>query len=450
MPGTAGQTGAMTVERVGTERSTTLLSTQSADVLDVIGIGFGPSNIALAVALEEISADLNVAFLERRREPAWQPGMMLHGSDIQHHPMRDLVTPRNPRSRYTFMNYLFEDGRLFEFLNLSLPFPLRKDYARYVTWVADQFADQVRFGAAADSVKIDDGLVCLTLADGQQLRSRSVVVAPGRAPKIPAPFQGVEHPRIVHFTRYLEWVHELTEKPDARIAVVGASQSAVELVLDLSHRFPDNYIHNIIRGFGYRQKDLSPFHGEIYFPEYVDYYFDSPETSKQELDRQLRYTNYSSADIDVLNSLHARMYEQRLDGDRRIELTRNTEILRCTPGDDDISLELFERHRGTTSTLKVDAVILATGFTDLTDDRGPELLPQVLAPIAPLVGRTSYGRALIGRDYRVQPVPGHTLPPIYLNGLCETTHGMGDAGSFSLIALRSAVIAESLNKALAL
>jgi L-ornithine N5-oxygenase len=33
---------------------------------------------------------------------------------------------------------------------------------------------------------------------------------------------------------------------------------------------------------------------------------------------------------------------------------------------------------------------------------------------------------------------------VYLNGLCESTHGMGDAGSFSLLALRSARIARSL------
>ncbi|RYE54318.1 MAG: ornithine monooxygenase, partial [Sphingobacteriales bacterium] len=32
----------------------------------------------------------------------------------------------------------------------------------------------------------------------------------------------------------------------------------------------------------------------------------------------------------------------------------------------------------------------------------------------------------------------------FLNGLCESSHGMGDAGSFSLLALRSEVIVKSL------
>jgi lysine/ornithine N-monooxygenase len=45
---------------------------------------------------------------------------------------------------------------------------------------------------------------------------------------------------------------------------------------------------------------------------------------------------------------------------------------------------------------------------------------------------------------------GIALPPIYLNGLCESTHGFGDAGSFSLLALRSSTIARSVSEAISL
>ena len=48
---------------------------------------------------------------------------------------------RNPRSRYSFINYLFENGRLIEHLNLPMEFPLRKEYAQYVSWVAATSAD---------------------------------------------------------------------------------------------------------------------------------------------------------------------------------------------------------------------------------------------------------------------------------------------------------------------
>lgn len=417
---------------------------------DVIGIGFGPSNIALAIALEELYPEIAAVFLESSPAPGWQPGMLLSSSDIQHHPARDLVTPRNPRSRYSFLNHLHEERRLFDFLNLNIPFPLRKDYARYVTWAARHFDDRVRYGCAVESVHPlpDAAGMEVHLADGRRFRSGAVVVAPGRPPYISPPFRNLADDRIFHYTRYLYRVADMARVAGARIAVIGASQGAVEVCLDVAQRLPDSKVRNVVRGFGYRQKDLSPFHTEAYFPEFTDYYFDVSSASKQELDHQLRFTNYSAADIDVLTAYHTRLYEQQLDGGDQIQLFRNTEITGVRLGADAITLDLYERHRNAVSSLDADFVILATGFVDLTDDNGENFLPAMLSPLRSLVGRTPERHARIGRDYRLLPEAGVDLPPVYLNGLCETTHGLGDAGSFSLVSLRAAAIADSLSKSL--
>src|SRR6188474_2370073 len=93
-----------------------------------VGIGFGPGNIAVAVAAEEAGVLDDFAFFEAAPGPQWQSGMLLSDSDIQHNPVRDLVSLRNPRSRYSFINYLHEQRRLLDFLNLPLEFPLRKDF----------------------------------------------------------------------------------------------------------------------------------------------------------------------------------------------------------------------------------------------------------------------------------------------------------------------------------
>src|SRR5262245_11026169 len=112
---------------------------------ETIAIGFGPANIALAVAFEESQRDHDIIFLESAAETRWQAGMMLPDSDIQNHPLRDLATPRNPRSRYTFTNFLFEHDRLFEHLNLGMLHPFRTEYDQYVRWVASHFADRVLY-----------------------------------------------------------------------------------------------------------------------------------------------------------------------------------------------------------------------------------------------------------------------------------------------------------------
>ena len=44
---------------------------------DLVGVGFGPANIGLAVALEESGWSGSTLFLERLPAPDWQPGMLL-------------------------------------------------------------------------------------------------------------------------------------------------------------------------------------------------------------------------------------------------------------------------------------------------------------------------------------------------------------------------------------
>ena len=51
------------------------------DPLDVLGIGFGPANIALAIAAEELGSTLTMAFLEKNAVPGWQEDMLLPASD---------------------------------------------------------------------------------------------------------------------------------------------------------------------------------------------------------------------------------------------------------------------------------------------------------------------------------------------------------------------------------
>ena len=124
------------------------------ELADVVCVGFGPANIALAIALDEIWPQATAKFLEKAQGPGWQPDMLLSGSDIQNNPVRDLVTPRNPRSRYTFINYLHENGRLFRHLNLPGHFPLRKEYARYITWVAENVPADVEYSQEVTTIKV--------------------------------------------------------------------------------------------------------------------------------------------------------------------------------------------------------------------------------------------------------------------------------------------------------
>jgi L-ornithine N5-oxygenase len=411
---------------------------------DVIGIGFGPSNIALAIAMEERGYRGSVLFLERNRESRWHEGMLLDGADIQNNPLRDLVTPVNPRSKYTFVNYLHSSGRFFRYLNLGLHYPLRKDFYGYVRWVAAQLPN-VRYGVDVVDVAVDHEATPpvwrLRCRDGEVLRARRLVVAVGRAVNTPDIPGLRDTPNVVHLTGYRPAVAGLDRS--RTVAVLGASQSAVEIVLDL-RREGFGRIYSIHRSFSYRLKDTSPFSDEVYFPEFIDYYHALPPEQRMRLDGQVRPTNYSSADRDVVDALYVGLYEDELDGAPRVRILRNHEIVRVS-GDGPLRLTVRDVYTGQPGQLTVDLLVLATGFLDIGRN-GQAGVPGLLRNVAHTFGWK--GEFLeVERDYRVPGEDrGRSIPDLYLNGLCESSHGLGDAGSFSLVSLRSRDILESIER----
>lgn len=418
------------------------------DCLDTIGVGFGPANIAIAVAYAESGNTSRIRFLEASAGPNWQPGMLIDGSDIQHHPLRDFITPRNPCSRFGYLSYLKSEGRLFQFLNLDAPFPPRSDYARYVCWVANQFRDRVLYSerVARISLTLRGGaagrLVRVESASGRSFTARSLCFAPGRSRNIPpvfGPFLGAD---VVHFTDYSSAIDRWRGAVRS-VAVIGSSQSAVEILLDAHARLPGVTLHSVFRKFAYVLKDTSPFTEDLILPEFTDYFYESPPESKRELTRQLLRSNYGSVDHDVLRKLYFTLYEHRVNGVRPIAVHNNTEVAAVSREAGGIRLSLRDVHCEREDVLRVDAVILATGFKNAGRDEHEELVHPLLRDVAPFYAKNDDGTLHVTRDYRLAPLT-EDAPPIVINGLCEPSHGLGDAGSFSLLSYRASEIERSL------
>src|SRR5262252_4391029 len=71
--------------------------------VELLAIGAGPSNLALAVALEELGPDDladNCVVVERHPTVQWQPGLLVPWAKSQVSFLKDLVTLRNPTSRF--------------------------------------------------------------------------------------------------------------------------------------------------------------------------------------------------------------------------------------------------------------------------------------------------------------------------------------------------------------
>ena len=426
-------------------------------IYDVIGIGFGPSNIALAIAMEEEGKLGSTLFLEARSTSTWHPDMALSGTDIQHNPLRDFVTPRNPQSRYGFLSYLKAKGRLLDYLNLEAPYPPRSEYLSYVQWVGNQFDHIVSYDSPVSSVTretIDGQDLLRVTTDGQSYLTRNVSIGTGRSANIPAEIAPHMGHRVVHLTDYLShakaWMHEGID----HVTVVGSSQSAAEIILDLLGRNPKLKITNIARSFGFKQKDLSPFTEQIYLPEFVDYFYNAPIEKQQKMTAELWRSNYGAADHDVIQALDLIMYEQKVTGVERLKLMSNTHIEtigRTSEGR--LRITSKDAYSAAQTAQETDAIVVATGFRNFGGGDAREPYHPLMRDLAPLCAFRSDGGVDVARDYslRFEPstydITGQPQPKVFLNGLCESTHGFGDAGSFSLLWLRSSVITDALVQA---
>ncbi len=427
------------------------MQTSDTSILDIIGVGFGPANIALAVALEELYPEKSFLFVDGKKKIIWQDEMLFENaldiySNIQNSPYRDLATPRNPRSRYTFLNYLHENDLFWQQLNLNMSMPLRPDFANYIAWVASQFENNFRGGTIIKSIKVEQNHYILHTQNGDMLRAKHISLGTGRPPNIPEEFRGVKNLNCIHFTSYNTSMARMASNGIKRLAIIGSSQTAAEIVLQVTKTYPDIEVDVIMRRFGFPLKDTTPFVSEIYFPEFTDLYYKADEELKRRIDRDVYGTNYGTADEDVITEIYQQIYYDKLANRNKLTLHRLAQINSVRDvkdgenGEDGIELSITEELNSTSFKKKYDGVILATGFVNYGPHPQNQKIPEILSGVKHLL--VLKNRAIsVGRQYDLaltQDAPGCLL----MNGLCEVTHGMGDAGSISLMALRAQDISD--------
>ncbi|NED57749.1 lysine N(6)-hydroxylase/L-ornithine N(5)-oxygenase family protein, partial [Micromonospora aurantiaca] len=98
----------------------------------------------------------DAVFFEKQPEFGWHRGMLIDGATMQVHFLKDLVSLRNPASRFSFLAYLHARGRLVDFVNHKTMFPTRVEFHDYLEWTAAAFADRVRYGTEVVALRPRD------------------------------------------------------------------------------------------------------------------------------------------------------------------------------------------------------------------------------------------------------------------------------------------------------
>lgn len=424
--------------------------TSSALEYDLLGIGFGPSNLALAIAMEERAGAAaparatrppRYAFIERKPDFVWHGGMLLDDTDMQISFLKDLATLRNPRSPYTFINYLHSRGRLEAFINLKTFFPSRIEFNDYLAWVASHFGERCHYGEEVIDVLPEpaDGVVQRLRvrsrdAEGRihERLARNLVLGVGGEPQIPSAFRGWRDARVVHSSGYLDRIAQYRDDTaPRRIAVVGGGQSAAEVFMDLVKRFPTSEVAMVMRGGALKPSDDSPFVNEIFSPGFTDFIYRQPGERRQRMLQEYRNTNYSVVDLDLIERIYQLLYQQKVVGNPQHQLLVGKEIEAAAPQPDGIACVLRDRANGAVQRQQFDLVVLATGYRRQAHER-------MLAPLASLIGEGFR----VDRHYRLQ-TSTRCLPQVFLQGCCEDSHGLSDT-LLSVLAVRSHEIAEAV------
>ncbi|CAO1632648.1 unnamed protein product [Sympodiomycopsis kandeliae] len=344
------------------------------EIYDLLGVGFGPANVALAISLTESqevkSKGLKYGFIERQPTFMWHPSLLLPGAQLQVSPLKDLATMRDPTSTFTFVNYLHTMGRLSASINREANIPSRREWSAYLTWCASRLDHLVNYGEDVLSVEpvanSGHSKACIEHALNEansatpagQVRllrvtsrlhgsgkivvrlARNLTIGVGGSPKIPAQLSHLypsnpreQRSRLIHSGTFLPSLNaiepELSGTVERRLgrsspasrsnwplrfAVIGAGQSSAEIALHLRRTFPSAAVHLIFRASALVPSDDSAFVNSIAFdPERTDAFWKCGEQERADWRREFKRTNYSVVRSDVLNELSEHVYNQSIE-----------------------------------------------------------------------------------------------------------------------------------------
>lgn len=434
---------------IGPDRDEARSRPSHRECRDVVGIGFGPANLSVALALLEdkgAAGDVSAMFFERQPSFGWHRGVLIDRRKMQISFLKDLVTQRNPRSQFSFVNYLHEHERLADFISLQTFCPTRREFHEYLSWCASAVESLVRYGhevtRVAPVVDGDGSVTCWEVSAEQTtvekaqtvVHAKAVVFSPGIAPRLPAGISVGE--RIWHSADLLSRLSELDPRDGARFVVVGGGQSAAEVIAHVHDRFEGAEVVGVFPNYGYTPADDSPFVNGLFDPKAVDEFYVADPGLRERIVKTHANTNYGVVDPELIAELYERWYAEKVSGSPRLFLKRTARLASVRTFESGVRLTLCAVGSEVQTVLDADYLVCATGYEPVSLDT------LMSAEMRTLVERGEEGKVKILRDYSVA-TPPHVRAAIFAQG-DEGSHGLG-ATLISNLAVRAGEIVRAIN-----
>ena len=410
-----------------TSHSSRFSQVYSRRELDMIGIGIGPANLSLAALARNISG-LEVEFFDKKPEFSWHEGLAFDESMMQSSFLEDLVTPVSPTNRLSFVSFLFETGKLLQFLSSYQARISRLEFSAYMKWVTKQLGC-LRFGVEVQDISyVGDGFEVASPKGVK--RARTITLGFGTQPRIP-------NWASVHLSPSCRLAHTLLDGDfnvqGKDIAIIGGGQTSAEIMLVLlSGRFGKaQSLQWITRRSNFLGMDENPFANEFFTPAYVRHFYKMSNSNKIKVIQQQKLFS-DGITAATLDTLHKAIYQQSYKNGVHeiISLTPGQEVVGLSRDGDGYQIETKEVTENAVNRICVDKVILCTGYN--------AVLPPFLDRLKSRMNIDRQGNFAIGPDYQIE-WDGPSKNAIYAQNLSRNSHGIADA-QICLIAWRSAII----------
>lgn len=402
------------------------------EIYDLIGIGVGPANLGLAALLSPINGTKSI-FFDKKKKFTWHDGVLLQNSDLQVHYLKDLVTLIDPTNPHSFLSFLVENKRIFQFLNQNKTTVSRKEYEQYYQWVSLRL-DNLKFDCPVRQIDYENSLFKVKLADSY-LYAKNISLGIGKQPRIPSSVKEYSSKDVMHSNDFVFYSH-LYEKKS--VCIIGGGQSAAEIIYEMMNaKTLPHKIYWVNKYYRFLPLEDSCFSNEYYTPSYCMEFYSKDKSTKNHLVKYLNDTN-SGITLDLLDKIYHRAYELKFIENSAFELMMLPSQLFHQMHKKDNHYEVILRNQldMKDSLILADKIIFCTGYKNE--------LPDILSPIF------SKLKDFCQTDYNINP--DFTLPwlhensnKIYMQNAAAHCFGLGDT-NLGIFAWRNATIINSLLK----
>lgn len=412
---------------------------------DILGVGLGPFNLGLAALLSSHNC-LSSVFLEQKPEFRWHEGLLLEGTTLQVPFLADLVTMSDPTHPLSYLNYLHQHHRLYNFYFYERFLIPRLEYDDYCRWASNQLPS-CRFGETVKNVDYNATQNLfrteteLTDGSNRSYVSHHLALGIGTAPYYPAWAQQQGSGLMLHSAQFNHYREQLQQCKT--VTVIGSGQSAAECVLALYTALTPDMVRNgasiqwISRSAGFFPMEYSKLGLEYFSPDYMQYFQTVPREKRRNITGKQGLL-YKGISIATIAEIFDRLYERSIGGAQTgLKLIANCSVNNAEYSSQNsvFCLSVNNPDTGASSTYQTDAVILGTGYHHHWPEWFTRLKDKVLAT-------DDKGDVIVDETFCAARCDGGT-GKIFIQNAETFQHGVG-APDLGLGAYRNATIINQL------